>query len=107
MNKTGSIYALRDPRSGAIRYVGQTRCPLNKRLSEHIHCPTNRRAREWMRELRDQGLRPEIVLLETVDCADLSSREKFWIKEMHLRREPLTQLADADTLSEMSARGMF
>lgn len=105
--QTGSIYALIDPRDGTVHYVGQTTCPLKKRLWEHVNSPTNARVRVWMRELLALDLRPEIQLLETVHRKDLNAKEKFWIKEMHLRREPLSQLADADTLFEMHRRGMF
>ncbi len=62
---TTFIYALLDPRTGAIRYVGKADDP-QKRLGDHLRqckCGESYRA-HWLRQLLRDGLRP---LLEVVD----------------------------------------
>ncbi len=72
----GYIYALVDPRNGAIRYIGQTSLSLKQRLSGHLHDrfkPT--RKGEWMIELDAAGLRPGIVNLRSAPLEDLNAHE--------------------------------
>lgn len=65
------IYALIDPRDGAVRYIGKTMRTANRRLRRHlarcyvedVHTHKNR----WLRELLALGLEPSIVVVET--CA--------------------------------------
>lgn len=84
---TGSIYALRDPTDGRIRYVGQTRQSLNRRLSGHLrrprdkepHLPVNR----WIARLVAAGLQPKIELLEEgIHVVDLDEAERRHIGQM-------------------------
>lgn len=106
MSKTGSIYALIDPRNNAVRYVGQTIVPLEKRLSDHLSGPTNGKMRAWFKELREMGLRPLIQLLETVDRKVLDRREAAWLHEMFMRGERPFQLASAGTLWAIHCQGV-
>lgn len=61
---TGVVYALRDPRDKAVRYVGQTTTNLSLRLSGHV-TGGSRRVSAWVKELEACGLKPEIVPLHT------------------------------------------
>lgn len=106
MIKTGSIYALIDPRDRSVRYVGQTIVALQKRLSDHLSAPTNSKMRSWLGELKSAGLRPDIILLETASIDRLDERERAWLNEMFLRGERPFQYASADTLWEMHQRGI-
>lgn len=77
------IYALRDPRDGSVRYVGQTLAPLWSRLSDHIQAakrgkPKHSPKAAWIRDLRALGLKPAIVLLEECD-GDWREAECRWI----------------------------
>ena len=66
---TNYIYGLRDPRDGKIKYVGQTRNP-RARYAGHVGVPAGRglNAKEqWIKDLRDLGTRPELVILECPD----------------------------------------
>jgi hypothetical protein len=62
------IYILRDPRTGAIRYVGRTTKPAAQRLEEHI-AETKRGSRtpvhRWFRRLLQIGLRPRFEVIST------------------------------------------
>lgn len=77
------IYALRDPRDSVVRYVGQTLCPLWRRVSDHIQAAKRGRPKHspkagWILELRSLGMKPEIVLLE--ECTgDWREAECRWI----------------------------
>ncbi len=79
MNK---IYALLDPLSNKVAYVGKTRVSLALRLSQHITLATTRNIQRkvctWIRQLAAQSLRPCIQLLE--ECSDqaAASAEKRW-----------------------------
>jgi GIY-YIG catalytic domain len=76
------IYALLDPRSNEVRYVGKTNNPV-KRKNNHsspsqaeLH---GRAKNKWVIELREIGLRPEFKILEECDENNWNERERFWI----------------------------
>ena len=84
MSYTNYVYGLRDPRDGKIKYVGQTRNP-EARYSGHVAIPTGRglNAKEqWIKELRDVGAKPELVILERPAIGEATNRaERKWIRE--------------------------
>lgn len=74
-----NIYALADPRTNTIRYIGVTKLPLSYRLSGHIRASrwgekTYKAA--WIRELLALNLKPIIKLVEETEDRD---RECYWI----------------------------
>ncbi len=110
------VYALADPRTDSIYYVGHSSNP-ERRLRDHLkggEHGTNPDKSAWIAELRDAEMIPRLVILEDVgDSQTVREREARWILE-HLRRgEPLTNwqayfehlatattAADFDLLSE-------
>lgn len=67
-----SVYALVDPRSQAIRYIGRT-TDLPGRYRNHLsigggYHPAGQEKHAWIAELRDMGKRPSLVVLE--ECGD-------------------------------------
>lgn len=78
-----SIYALSDPRSSDVRYIGKTYMPLAERLGGHIAAAKRgKRAHSasWIRELLSIGAAPVISRIETVPAGeDWASREGYWI----------------------------
>lgn len=75
----GTIYALADPGSGEIRYIGQTIVRPSIRLEGHRHSGT-KRVSEWIRSLVDRGEQPMLIELETgVDAQDLDALEREYI----------------------------
>lgn len=75
----GRVYGLAHPTTGEIRYVGQTRTPLNRRLSAHL-TPSALADRDhrsnWVKSLLAKGLKPTIVLLvEAYSQSELDQRE--------------------------------
>jgi DNA-binding CsgD family transcriptional regulator len=77
------IYALHDPRSGELRYVGASVNPQH-RLTLHL-CPSQRaRSGEqgaWITELVSQNLKPSISIIEKSDSSNWRVRERFWIAQ--------------------------
>ena len=67
-----TVYALGDPRDGAIRYIGSAETPT-LRYASHLACINKGKTPlyVWMRELRGLCLRPVMaVLYETEDGLD-------------------------------------
>lgn len=59
-----TIYALKDPQTGNIRYVGAT-CNLAKRYLLHLHAAPKitTKCAEWVRELKACGMRPVVEVI--------------------------------------------
>lgn len=73
------IYALVDPRSRQIRYIGQTE-DLSKRLLQHIAERANTPKGEWIREMTTAGVQPEIIQLAIVrDGENAHEIEYRWV----------------------------
>lgn len=76
------IYALCDPITGAIRYIGRSKNPV-KRLRQHISrskCITDhRRKSRWIRTLLNQNLMPALFLLERTSVELCNQAERCWI----------------------------
>ncbi len=71
--RLGWIYRLRDPRDGAIRYIGKTERPLTQRLRGHLDARCEKRHLDtpvyiWLRELRP--LKPWIEPVAIVRLVD-------------------------------------
>lgn len=77
------IYALVDPETHAIRYVGKTTWSLTHRLRAHLsdikQAPHTHKAR-WINGLLRQGLRPRIITLDIVSPSDWERAERHWIR---------------------------
>lgn len=77
------IYALRDPRDGATRYIGKC-SSLPHRFRAHLNDKGSTRKARWIRSLLAIGLSPEAVELEMVE-GDWQAAERRWIS--HFRAE--------------------
>ncbi len=98
MNKQRTVYAMVDPRSGAVRYIGCTVHELRDRLRHHykrlIPYP-NRPVCKWLAELRQAGLRPTMQSLQVIPAdGDWQEAEKAYIKTFRSEGADLTNLAD-------------
>ncbi len=89
------IYGLVDPRSGVLRYIGQTR-DRQRRYSRHCHPhPKDRRHRaQWIRALTRGGLKPEFVEIEVCDPFNVDAAERFWIASLRAAGAELLNIAD-------------
>lgn len=82
------IYALKDPRTGEVRYVGQTVRGLRTRLYEHVQECLIRRVetsrQRWVYGLYLKRLAPAIEELEVVPYMERDMAERRWIA--HFKR---------------------
>ena len=76
------IYALKDPKTLKIKYIGVTVSKLNQRLSQHIYDSKNygTHKRNWIKALIKDGKKPTICLLEYCTYKNWSQKEICWIK---------------------------
>lgn len=73
----GYVYALIDPRTNEVRYIGATN-NLLRRLNEHMRLyGGNTRKNSWLKELKDAHMLPHMHTLEVLederynqDCED-------------------------------------
>lgn len=86
------IYTLTDPRTGLIRYVGQTSVSLGERLQQHLYDARKPRNHKtfWLRQVVDSGTIPQIEELDRVSINDLATAESYWIQQMNAWGMPLT-----------------
>jgi len=83
MEEATYIYALTDPKTEEVRYIGKTLRDLPERYTEHIGA-AEQGARgykyDWIRNLLSKGLEPGLSVLEIVFTPnDWQEREKWWI----------------------------
>ena len=70
-----------------IKYVGKTKCSLDKRLNEHLggalkrNCKTHKD--NWIRKVYNEGNEVKIRLIEECDDKCWEDREKYWIKTIN------------------------
>lgn len=73
-----TIYALVDPVSRVIRYIGKASDP-EQRYAAHLLCKTRARSRNWIKGLLTTGLKPKMILLEEIPDEEANDAERFWI----------------------------
>ena len=73
-----TIYALVDPRTEEVRYIGCTMQPLEQRAKAHLTDRGNARKYQWVQELRQANLEPKVQLLEEAEN-EPAEREQHWI----------------------------
>ena len=82
MNSYGdvSIYALIDPRSDEIRYIGKSVDP-DMRYQQHLNeSAVNNGKIAWIEELQNEGHKPLLEILELTTENEWAERERWWIK---------------------------
>ena len=79
---TTAIYALVDPRTDAVKYVGKTK-NTSARLAKHNQAPGSKRLSRWLDDLRSVGAFPVLRVLESVDDSVAANAESFWIRYMN------------------------
>lgn len=88
--RTIYIYALKDPRDDAVRYIGQSRDP-QQRLSQHkADGSGNSKKSRWIRELRARGQSPILEVIEEATESEKHQRELWWIYEYLSKDADLT-----------------
>lgn len=78
MSSNTYIYALADPITFEVRYVGKANDPY-KRYCKHLVDKSNTHKAKWIRKLLSQGLLPIRQILEECDECEWENKEKDWI----------------------------
>ena len=91
------IYALIDPDTKEIRYIGMSSCglsrPMEHRKLKNLKDTSHKK--NWIKKLLKDNKMYEIIILETLESSDtLSSREIFWIAHYKAQGANLTNLTD-------------
>jgi predicted GIY-YIG superfamily endonuclease len=78
------IYGLKDPLDNKIKYVGVSK-NVESRYKQHFYQDENDNSEKsnWIKELKKQDLRPELVILEVIETDDRNvalNKEKEYIK---------------------------
>lgn len=81
-----SVYALSDPETDELRYVGMTIKKLEVRLNNHCseanRKPSASHRTRWLRSVTSRGLRPKIELVEELpDATSMAEAEEYWITQ--------------------------
>lgn len=83
-----TVYALTDPRTNDIKYVGVT-SNMQERLARHLKREDKGKKSDWIQELQELGLQPQMEILEQVSLSDDPfAREQYWIQ--YCRQEGYT-----------------
>lgn len=108
--KPAYIYGLRDPRDGAVRYIGRTE---NLKHRENAHRSTvpqqycrGRALQAWISELAAAGLRVDLVVLEECDAADAKEREGAWLSRYEHADPPLLNVRGPAVAAHWITRGV-
>ena len=90
------IYALVDPLTAEVRYVGRAN-DLHRRMYAHIynakHGQKSYKA-NWIRKVLASGKRPEILIIETCNENNWRAAETFWIASLRAAGFRLTNNSD-------------
>lgn len=90
------IYALIDPRTNEIRYIGKTNQKLNIRYTSHMRDVRPSRKLNWLISLKNAGLKPRIEIIEKLNegsvLSDWQDAERFWISYLRSIGVSLTNL---------------
>lgn len=77
-HKKAFIYALIDPFTNEIRYIGKT-YNINLRYNGHLSDKADTYKTRWIKSLKEKNALPKIEVLEECDYEIWQEREIFWI----------------------------
>lgn len=82
------IYAIIDPDSGDVKYIGQT-CDFEQRKKAHLSASHNQELREYLTMLSVNGKEPTFKILQTTSVDLSDERENYWISYYKKRKHAL------------------
>jgi len=94
MSETGYVYALKDPRTDEIKYIGATVDP-EQRLQSHLAAYTNQNLEDWKGELAKVDYQPEMEILRECEVDNLAAVEKEVVE--NYRNKDGIDLLNSDT----------
>lgn len=97
MSASVSIYALIDPRTGLVRYVGKSKNVDLRVRYGHLGAELkNARLHKtnWLRQLAELQLQPIVQILEVTDESSWQERERYWIAHYRSIGASLTNMTE-------------
>jgi hypothetical protein len=91
--ETTFIYALKDPRSDEVRYVGKSDAPARRWRFHQRDKRSNAHRYRWLQQLKRDGLEPALVILEQCQMAEWPERERYWEAYFRAQGARLTNMA--------------
>ncbi len=91
------VYALMDPRSGELRYIGKTCQGVAARVAGHMRSARNGSPYHsacWLRQLIKTGMKPDVMILAHAPHADAANLERQYIALLRAAGAKLTNMAD-------------
>ena len=81
--ETTNIYTLTDPRTNEVRYVGKAN-NVKQRYKAHLNRARKHQTykKNWLEQLRREGLKPIIDVIDVVPMGDWQYWETYWISQM-------------------------
>lgn len=105
LKMTVMIYALKDPGTSEIRYIGKAN-DLQARMREHRwEAKSSGLQTHKVRWLRTLDGDPIVKVLEVCTTENWAERERFWIKRFRRGGVRLTNIADGGQTSPVEGRG--
>jgi hypothetical protein len=102
-----SIYALIDPRTDEVRYIGKAKDPA-RRLRDHLQPSQISRHRShknsWLKGLLAAGHEPQLLILDSeITAEDVDNAERLWISLYRVWDATLTNGTDGGDGGAMSS----
>lgn len=72
------IYALLEPETKEVRYIGKSVNP-KKRFDNHLNIKRKQHCSCWIQSLKIKGLKPIFSIIEETDKENWIKREQYWI----------------------------
>ncbi|SRR6266699_880951 len=92
-----SVYALSDPRTGEVKYIGLTN-NVKRRYTDHISGKdkSNKAKQSWIDDLKTHNLLPTLTILEeNLEKPAGFQRERSWLQTYLEQGADLTNMRDA------------
>lgn len=101
---TWNIYALIDPRTREMKYVGKS-FSLKTRFNQHRLSKGKSAKSVWISELKSQGLEPQICILEQGE-GDSNVAEIKWIQKLRAEGHVLTNATKGGDQWRLQSNGL-
>jgi group I intron endonuclease len=81
--ETTNIYTLTDPRTNRVRYVGKAN-NVSQRYKAHLNRARKHQVhkKNWIEQLKREGLKPIIEVIDVVPIEDWIFWETYWISQL-------------------------